>query len=150
MEINARIDYAMRAVLLLAEAEPDAVGGTTIAQAQHLPPSYLHAVLSDLRRAGLVYSLRGVTGGYTLTRPAAQITIADVLTALDANLLRVRGVPPTKTEFHGAAEGMQTVWQAAEAAIRTVLKKVTLEDVVRDTLPHAPWEPKGRPDVPIR
>jgi Rrf2 family protein len=135
LEINARIDYALRAVLLLAEAQPDAVAGTTIAQSQQLPPSYLHAVLSDLRRAGLVYSLRGITGGYTLSRPAAEITIADVLTALDANLLRVRGVPPTRTTFHGAATGLETVWQAAEAAIRTVLEKVTLDDIVSNRLP---------------
>jgi Rrf2 family protein len=124
----------MRAVLLLAEAEPDAVVGTTIAQSQHMPPSYLHAVLSDLRRAGLVYSLRGITGGYTLSRPASEITIADVLTALDTNLLRVRGVPPTKMTFHGPAAGLETVWQAAETAIRGVLEKVTLDDVVRNRL----------------
>ena len=79
MSIPARIEYSLRALAGLAEAHPVAVNARTLAQTQHIPAGYVYNVLADLRRADLVYALRGNNGGYALTRPAEQITLGTVL-----------------------------------------------------------------------
>lgn len=134
VHIPAKVDYGMRALLALAASDGMATG-EALATAQELPAKFLGAILTDLRRAGLVTSQRGPDAGYRLARPASEITVADVMRALDGPLAEVRGLRPEMTEYHGAAEHLQEVWVAVRASLRSVLERVTLADVVAGRLP---------------
>ena len=118
-----------------------------LAGEQSLPPRFLGAILADLRRAGLVASQRGSEGGYRLARPAAQITVAEVIRALDGPLAEVRGHRPEATHYDGAAEHLQLVWVAVRASLRDVLEHVTLADVASGTLPKAVVRLTSNPDA---
>jgi Rrf2 family protein len=134
VEIPARVDYGLRALLELARLGEPATA-ESIATAQHLPTKFLAAILNDLRRAGLVLSQRGLSGGYRLGRPASEITVADVMRALDGPLAEVRGLRPESAKYEGSAEHLQDVWVAARAAMRSVLERVSIDDVVKGRLP---------------
>jgi Rrf2 family protein len=134
VHIPAKVDYGMRALLELAVADAPATG-EALARAQGLPPKFLAAIMNDLRRSGLVQSQRGLEGGYRLARPAVDITVADVMRALDGPLAEVRGLRPERTSYEGAAARLQDVWVATRASLRSVLEAVTLEDMVRGPLP---------------
>jgi Rrf2 family protein len=136
MHISARVDYAVRALVTLA-AENRQVSGEELAELQNLPRKYLENILSELRRHGLINSQRGAIGGYRLGRPADDITIADVVRAVDGPLAEVRGLRPEATEYTGAAAELQSVWVAVRAALRSVLESVTLADVARGKLPKS-------------
>jgi Rrf2 family protein len=136
VNISAKSDYAVRALLTLAaEGNAKPVKGEFLATSQDIPVKFLENILVDLRRAGLVMSQRGAEGGYRLARSAGQITIADVIRALDGPLAEVRGYRPELTNYDGAAENLQQVWVAVRASLRSVLEKVSLEDVIAGNLP---------------
>jgi len=137
VHISARADYAMRALLTLASSADATVTAETMAGAQAMPRKFLEAVLSDLRRAGLVTSQRGAVGGYRLARPAEDIAVADVLRAVDGPLADVRGLRPEQVSYEGVAEHLQTLWVAVRAALRGVLENVSLADVLSGSLPAA-------------
>src|SRR5579872_7344958 len=134
MHISAKVDYGMRALLTLA-ARGEPATTESLAAAQHLPAKFLGAILNDLRRAGIVTSIRGSEGGYRLARPAGEIRVADVMRALDGPLAEVRGLRPEATIYEGAAERRQEVWVAVRASLREVLEGVSPEDVVNGQLP---------------
>lgn len=134
MHIPAKVDYGMRALLELASRD-EPTNGETLARAQNLPAKFLGAILTDLRRAQLVTTLRGIERGYRLARPASEISVADVIRALDGPLAEVRGLRPEMTAYEGSAEHLQEVWVALRASMRAVLERVTLDDVVRGELP---------------
>lgn len=134
MRLSARVDYALRAMLELTAAEgPCTVD--TLAHAQQIPGKYLESILGQLRRARLLVSQRGQAGGYRLARPASQISIADVIRALEGELANVRGSRPEDVEYHGAAAALQQVWIALRASERSILEGVTLADVAGNALP---------------
>src|SRR5437763_5311840 len=135
MRVSAKADYALRAVIELARAGEGAIKGERIAQAQEVPLKFLENILGDLRHAGLVRSQRGVEGGYWLARPAAKITLADVIRAVEGPLANVRGVRPESIEYAGSAEPLREVWVAVRASLRSVLEEVPLADVARGELP---------------
>src|SRR3954453_8200310 len=85
---TAKADYAVRAAVELAAAGGQ-LTAEQIAQAQSIPANFLENILRDLRRAGLVDSRRGQQGGYALARPAAAISIADVIRAVEGPLANV-------------------------------------------------------------
>lgn len=136
MRVSARADYAIRALLELA-ASPDSapLRAETIARAQAIPAKYLENLLVDLRRARLVASQRGVNGGYRLARPAAAISLADVIRAIDGPLAGVRDDAPEDVSYPGVAASLRDVWVALRASMRTVLEAVTLADVASGKLP---------------
>jgi Rrf2 family protein len=146
MDIPAKVDYGMRALLALAQRSAPSTTGE-LAEEQHLPAKFLGAILTDLRRAGLVISHRGNEGGYQLARPASAITVADVMRALDGPLAEVRGLRPEMTDYTGAADHLQDVWVAVRAALRSVLESVTLEHVVKGDLPPAVAALTADPDA---
>ena len=136
MRVSARADYAIRALLELAAAGPDApTRGDAIARAQSIPAKYLENLLADLRRARLVTSQRGTKGGYRLARPASSITLADVIRVIDGPLAGVRDDAPENVAYAGAAASLRDVWVALRASMRTVLEAVTLADVASGRLP---------------
>ena len=136
MRISARADYAVRAAVELAAAdEGRPTKGDAIAQAQGIPLKFLENILGDLRHAGLVRSQRGADGGYWLGRPANEITVADIIRAVEGPLASVRGGPPEEVDYKGAAEPLQQVWIAVRASLRSVVERVTLADVAAGRLP---------------
>jgi Rrf2 family protein len=148
VNISAKSDYAVRAMLTLAAQETNRpVKGETLATAQEIPVKFLENILVDLRRAGLVASQRGADGGYRLNRAAADITVADVIRAVDGPLANIRGVRPEEAGYHGPAESLQHVWIAMRAALRSVLESVTLADVVAGALPPAVEKLTADPDA---
>ena len=136
MRVSAKTDYALRAALELAAARGEKpVKGERIATAQAIPLRFLENILMQLRHAGLVDSRRGAEGGYRLARPATDVTLADVIRAIDGPLAGVSGVRPEALGFDGVAEPMRDVWIAVRASLRGVLEQVTLADVVSGELP---------------
>ena len=146
MHIPAKVDYGLRALLALT-ATGSAQTAEALAAEQSLPPRFLGAILADLRRAGLVASQRGSEGGYRLARPAREITVAEVIRALDGPLAEVRGYRPEATHYDGAAEHLQEVWVAVRASLRGVLEHVTLADVAGGKLPKAIVRLTSDPDA---
>jgi Rrf2 family protein len=137
MRLSARADYALRAAIELAAAREGHVTAEQLAQAQHIPGKFLETILTHLRRSGLVRSQRGPDGGFWLARPANEISLADIIRAIDGQLLGVRGERPENVSYPGAAEPLQRVWIALRANERAVLETVTLADIVSGKLPEA-------------
>jgi Rrf2 family protein len=135
MQVSARGDYAVRAALGLAAAYPATASAQSLADDQSMPRKFLEAVLADLRRADLVRGLRGVDGGYVLTRPPAEISIGQVLRAVDGPLAAVRGLRPEDAMYEGTASHLQQLWVAVRAAVRSVVDEVSLADLLRGRLP---------------
>jgi Rrf2 family protein len=135
MHLSARADYALRAAIELAVTPDRPVTAEHLAQAQEIPDQYLGTILTQLRRSNIVRSKRGPDGGFWLARAAAQISLADVIRAMDGQLLGVRGERPENLSYRGAAEPLQRVWIALRAAERAVLERVTLADIVSGDVP---------------
>jgi Rrf2 family protein len=134
MYISAKVDYAVRALCSLADADT-ALTAEALAISQGLPAKFLESILNDMRRAGLLTSQRGPDGGYRLGRPAAEITVADVIRPLDGPLAEIRGLRPEAANYEGAAENLQAVWVAVRASLRSVLDEVTIAGIVSGDLP---------------
>jgi Rrf2 family protein len=135
VRVSAKADYAIRAAVELAAAGDGPVKGERLAQAQQIPPNFLENILADLRNAGLVASRRGAEGGYWLARPAAEVSLAEVIRAVDGPLANVRGIRSEQVSYEGTAEPLRDVWVAVRASLRSVLEQVTLADVAANTLP---------------
>ena len=137
MRVSAKADYALRAAIELAVAAEGPVKGERIAQAQEIPLKFLENILGELRQAGIVRSQRGVEGGYWLARPAEEISLAEVVRAVEGPIANVRGVGPQEVEYAGAAARLQEVWIAVRASLRSVLEETTVADLARGELPPA-------------
>ncbi|WP_190197292.1 RrF2 family transcriptional regulator [Streptomyces djakartensis] len=138
MRISARADYAVRAVVELAVRQGEGpVKAETVATAQDIPHKFLEGILGDLRRGGVVDSRRGGGGGYRLAREAAEITVADVIRAVDGPIVSVRGERPTGLAYTGTAEPLLPLWIALRANVRRILEGVTVADLAAGELPDA-------------
>jgi Rrf2 family protein len=137
VKVSAKADYAVRAAAELAAAQPGGppVRAESIATAQGIPQRFLENILSDLRHAGLVASQRGAEGGHRLAKPAAEITVADIIRAVDGPLAAVRGERPESVVYEGAAAPLQRVWIAVRKNLREVVEHVTLADLAAGELP---------------
>ena len=135
MRVSAKADYAVRAAAELAAAGEGPIKGEALAQAQGIPLKFLENILGELKHAGLVRSQRGAEGGYWLARPAEEITIADVIRAVEGPLASVRGESPETVSYGGAAEALGKLWVAVRANLRAVLEEVTVADVASGDLP---------------
>jgi Rrf2 family protein len=136
VRISAKTDYAVRAAAELAACGGDRpVKAERIADAQDIPLAFLENILGELRHAGIVESKRGPEGGFQLARPAAEISIADVIRAIDGPLAGVAGERPETLEYNGAAASLREVWVAVRAGLRAILERATLADVAAGELP---------------
>lgn len=106
-----------------------------IADAQDIPHKFLEGILNDMRRGGLVLSQRGGNGGYRLAKPAASISIADVIRVVDGPLVSVRGVRPPDLSYTGPAESLLPLWIALRSNVREILDGVSIADVAASDLP---------------
>lgn len=147
MHVTAKVDYAVRAAVELAAASDGPVKGDAIASAQEIPLRFLENILGELRSAGIVRSQRGAEGGYWLARPAEEVTIAEVIRAVEGPIASIRSSRPDEVSFPGAAAPLQEVWIALRANMRAVLEKVTLADVVGGQLPPAVLALTESPEV---
>jgi Rrf2 family protein len=118
MGATARLDYGLRALVALAGSD-GSMKSDEIAEVQSLPPRFLEQVLAELRRAGLVHSKRGGSGGYWLTRPPEEISVGDVLRALDGDSLTTSHTSP-----------MAGVWTQLGIAVLDAADAVRLTDLV--------------------
>jgi Rrf2 family protein len=138
MRISAKVDYAVRAMAELAAAGPDEPArADDLAAAQDLPVAFVLTILGELKRAHLVRSHRGRFGGYSLARPAAEITIADVARAMEGPLANIRDISLRELSYPGPAAPLIEVWMAVRTSLRSVLEAVTLADLVAGRLPDA-------------
>lgn len=146
MRVTAKSDYALRALVELAAAQRENTDGDLrdtpisaeeLGRLQDIPHGFLQAILSDLRRAGIVSSRRGKTGGWFLSKDAEAITVADVLRAVDGPLVSVYDVRPEAVSYNDRADILQHVWIASRAALRRVMDAVTLADLADGKLPDA-------------
>jgi Rrf2 family protein len=130
MRISAKVDYAVRAAVELAAATDEKpIKAERIATAQDIPLNFLENILGELRHAGIVRSHRGAEGGFRLAKPADQVTVADVIRAVEGPLASVRGGPPEEAVYAGASESLLRVWIAVRASLRSVAEHVTLADI---------------------
>jgi Rrf2 family protein len=148
MRVSAKVDYALRASAELAvEAGQGPVKGDRIAGAQKIPVKFLENILLDLKHAGLVQSQRGAEGGYWLAKAPEEISLADVIRAVEGPIANVRGERPEQVEYAGAAEPLREVWIAVRGNLRAVLETVTLADVVAGRLPDEVSRVAADPDA---
>jgi len=150
MRISAKVDYALRGLAELATLESEhgrAVTRDQMATSQDIPIAFLENILLELKRGGIVRSVRGQQGGFRLARPADQISVADVIRTLEGPLASVRGLRPEELEYGGAARALPTVWVALRFRLREVLEGVTVADIVAGQLPPAIQELAAPPEA---
>ena len=137
MRISAKVDYAVRASIELAAAGGDPVKGDAIAEAQDIPLKFLENILGELKHTGIVNSRRGAQGGYWLAKPADEVSLADIVRAVEGPLASVRGQSPEALEYKGESVPLQKIWIAVRANLRAVMEDTTLADIVGGELPEA-------------
>ena len=141
MRVSAKSDYALRALIEIALREDGrAVSAEELGRVQEIPHGFLQAILADMRRAGIVMSQRGQSGGWKLARPAGEVSVADVIRAVDGPLVSVYGMRPEAVSYQGAGEVLQLVWIAARSSLRDVFETVTIRALAEKDLPRAVME----------
>ena len=137
MRISAKSDYAIRAMAELAvHYDTGAVKAEDVADAQDIPLNFLLGILRELRNGQLVRSVRGRDGGYLLSRPPAEIALADVIRVVDGPLANVRDLSLSQLSYPGAAEALRDVWMAVRGSLREVLENVSVGDLATNRLPR--------------
>jgi Rrf2 family protein len=147
VRVSAKADYAVRAAAELAAAGEGPVKGERLADAQDIPLQFLEHILLELKHAGIVRARRGAKGGYWLARPADDITIAEIVRAVEGPIAHVQSSPPESIEYRGNAKHLQEVWIAVRASLRQVVEQVTLADLVSGELPPVVEQLTGSPDA---
>ncbi|MDP9364713.1 MAG: Rrf2 family transcriptional regulator [Chloroflexota bacterium] len=148
MQVNAKVDYALRALAELSAGGAGPVKAEQIAKAQGIPLKFLENIMLELRHAGIVLSQRGaVRGGYSLARPPEKISLADVIRVVDGPLANVRGLSPENLEYTGPATHLRDVWVALRANMRAVLETVSIADLRDGHLPPEIGELIAAPDA---
>jgi Rrf2 family protein len=136
VRISAKADYAMRALLELAASDQELMKGDDLAERQGIPIKFLEKIMSDLKLAGIVSSQRGADGGYALVRKPDEVTLAEVLRAIEGPIAIVRDTRPESLEYEGPAEGLQSAWVALRSSMRIVLETLTLADILDREFPE--------------
>ncbi|HEY0903126.1 MAG TPA: Rrf2 family transcriptional regulator [Marmoricola sp.] len=138
MRVTAKSDYALRALIEIArrgDAAP--VSAEELGRLQDIPHGFLQAILADLRRAGVVIAQRGQAGGWRMHKDAEDVTVADVIRAVDGPLVSIYGLRPESVEYNDTAAVLQHVWIASRHALRDVLEKVSVRQLADGRLPRA-------------
>jgi Rrf2 family protein len=132
MRISAKAEYACLAVIALARHRPDMapIRIREIAESHGIPERYLVQILLQLKGAGLVYSSRGAAGGYRLSRPPDQISLGEVLSAIDGP------GEPFREGQQPAAQALTSIWEHLRAAERAVLSQTTIAQLAGDASPR--------------
>ena len=157
MRVSAKADYALRALIEIANRDDGRpVSAEELGRLQEIPHGFLQAILADMRRAGIVVSQRGQSGGWRLAAKPADVSVADVIRAVDGPLVSVYGLRPEAVSYNESAEILQHVWIAARSSLREVFENVTIESLAGRALPDAveaapsTRTPGSRTDPPLR
>jgi Rrf2 family protein len=137
MRVSAKSDYALRALIEIAtRGDGGPVSAEELGRLQDIPHGFLQAILADLRRAGIVMSVRGQSGGWRLARGSDEVSVADIIRAVDGPLVSVYGLRPEAVTYNESATVLQLVWIAARASLRDVFEQVTVEMLATGKLPN--------------
>jgi len=137
VRVSAKADYALRGMAELARRDPaHPVKAEQIAESQRIPLNFLAVIMSQLKHARLVRSSRGSDGGYALSRRAEDITLADVLRAVEGPLVDLHDARIGELDYAGATHTLVDVWMAVRSNVRAVLENVTLADIAAGRLPE--------------
>lgn len=127
MRVSSKAEYAVRACIELARrTDGQLISAEAVAMHADLPAKFLETILGELRNAGIVQTQRGPSGGCRLARPPEQISVADVIRAVEGPLADVRGLPPEQITYPEGAEALRDVWVATRAAVRSVLETTSM------------------------
>ena len=138
MRVSTKSDYALRALIEMAgRADATPVSADELGRRQDIPSGFLQAILADLRRAGVVVSQRGQSGGWRLAKAADTVSVADVIRAVDGPLVSVYGLRPEAVTYKDSAEVLQHVWIAARRSLRDVFEEVSIQQLADGDLPAA-------------
>ena len=138
MRVSAKADYALRALIEIAVRDAGKpVSAEELGKVQEIPHGFLQAILADLRRAGVVISQRGQSGGWRMARDAAEVSVADVIRAVDGPLVSVYGLRPESVSYNASADVLQHVWIAARSSLRDVFEHVSIRALADGRLPRA-------------
>jgi len=138
MRVSAKSDYALRALIEMAVRQDGrAVSAEELGRVQEIPHGFLQAILADLRKAGIVISQRGQSGGWRMGRDPESVSVADVIRAVDGPLVSVYGLRPEAVSYNGSAEVLQHVWIAARRSLRDVFEQVSIQQLADGRLPKA-------------
>lgn len=136
MRVSAKSDYALRALIEISTHDgATPISAEQVGRRQDIPHGFLQSILADLRRADIVLSVRGQSGGWRLARSAADVTVADIIRAVDGPLVSVYGLRPETVKYNESAVVLQLVWIAARANLRDVFEQVTIEMLAAGELP---------------
>lgn len=139
MKIGNRTEYGVRALVLLAERQGEGpLSRTRIAEIDGIPESFLEQILAQLRRAGLIESVRGANGGFRLARPASEIAMDEVIAVLEGSLSPIGCVSRDPNDAYadcGRIDRCQTrkVWVKMTESIAAALRQLTLEELIEAT-----------------
>jgi len=148
VRVSAKSDYALRALIeMAARADGKAVSAEELGRAQEIPHGFLQAILADLRKAGIVLSQRGQSGGWRLAREASAVSVADVIRAVDGPLVSVYGLRPEAVTYNDRADVLQHVWIAARDSLREVFEKVSIDQLAARQLPDEVTERTAREEA---
>ncbi|WP_104106908.1 Rrf2 family transcriptional regulator [Nocardioides sp. 616] len=136
MRVSAKSDYALRALIELARSNDGPVSAEELGRRQEIPHGFLQAILADLRRAGVVVSQRGQSGGWRMARAAEEVSVADVIRAVDGPLVSVYGLRPESVSYNEKAAVLQHVWIAARHSLRDVFEHVSIAALATGALPE--------------
>jgi len=137
MRVSAKSDYALRALIeISSRADGTAISAEEVGRLQDIPHGFLQAILADLRRAGVVMSQRGQAGGWRMAQRPEDVTVADVIRAVDGPLVSIYGLRPEAVTYNEAADVLQLVWIAARSSLRDVFERVTLRALADRKLPR--------------
>jgi len=135
MQIPRKIEYALRAMIHLAD-DPDGVAnGNEIAEHEHIPKYFLEKVIRDLMRSGLVRSRRGPGGGYQLSRPAETISFKDVIEAVEGPINLNVCLEDTSTCSLQPRCRMFRVWEHGQRALLEVFSQTNLQQIALSEMP---------------
>jgi Rrf2 family protein len=141
MELSGRLEYAVLALLALADSfeRDQPLQIRQIAALQNIPPRYLEQILAALRRGGLIKSVLGKHGGYVLARNPARITFLDTFICMekldDSKTVQADTIKTLENRL------IMEIWQQAERAAMSVLPKYTLQDICELRDARQPSEP---------
>lgn len=138
MRVSAKSDYALRALIEMAgRGDGKPVSAEELGRRQDIPHGFLQAILADLRRAGVVMSQRGQSGGWRMARDPDEVSVADVIRAVDGPLVSVYGLRPEAVTYNEKADVLQHVWIAARSSLREVFEEVSIGQLAEGKLPKA-------------
>jgi Rrf2 family cysteine metabolism transcriptional repressor len=132
MKVSTRAEYGIRVLVALARAQgAGPVSLTTVARTEKLPHAYLEQLVADLRRAQLVTATRGKAGGYSLTRPAAEISLVEAMRALDGPILEMPCAGPDNLEACARPQdcSVHDVFQRVHESLEGTLSGTNLAEV---------------------